>query len=269
MRQDAVLPHHGHKVRGDGHDLQVQQRFQGLEVDVVFLGIALDELEAHAAAAQVVEGIVVVLPLGVQHRHGAGKLVLREVVVANDHVDALAAGVLHLLNGLDAAVQGDKEVDAVVRGPVQAFVRDAVALVIAVGNVVFHPLGEAADEGIDQGDGRRSVHVVIAVNQDFLAFGDGLVEPFHGLVHVLHQEWVVEVVEAGPEEAAGLLESFHTALDQQLRQNPVYTELRRQPSHLFRITRRMDGPFTFRDAHSRTKLRKSIGKNKKETRRMA
>ena len=101
------------------------------------------------------------------------------------------------------------------------------------------------------------------------ALSMSLVEPFHGLVHVLHQERVVEVVQAGPEEAAGLLEGFHAALDQQLRQNPVHAELRRESSHLFRIPGFVDGPFTFRNAHSRTKLRKTIGKNKKETGRMA
>ena len=79
----------------------------------------------------------------------------------------------------------------------------------------------------------------------------------------------MEVVEAGTEETAGLLEGFHAALDQQLRENPVHAELRRQPSHLFGIPRIMDGPFPFRDAHSRTKLRKTIGKSKKEPRGIA
>ena len=79
----------------------------------------------------------------------------------------------------------------------------------------------------------------------------------------------MEVVQAGPEETTGLFEGFHAALDQQLRQNPVHTELRRQPSHLFRIPGFVDGPFAFRNAHSRTKLRKTIGKSKKETCRIA
>ena len=65
------------------------------------------------------------------------KLMSSESVIPSNHLILcpLAPRILDLFDGLDAAVQGDEEVDAVVGGPVQALVRDAVALVVPVGNV--------------------------------------------------------------------------------------------------------------------------------------
>ena len=68
MRQDAVLPHHGHEVGRDTDNEIVQQRDQGLERYAETLGICLDEFEAHSATRKVVERIMAVLPLGIEHR---------------------------------------------------------------------------------------------------------------------------------------------------------------------------------------------------------
>ena len=245
VRQHAVLPHHGHEVGGDADHQQVQQRDQGLEGDAEPLGIGLHELEAHATPGQVVEGIVAVLALGVQHRHGGGQRLAREMVVADDDLQPLAAGVLHLVDGLDAAVQGDDEPETAVGGPVDALVGHAVALVVAVGDVEVDLVGEALDERVDERDGRRAVHVVVAVDEDLLAGSDGAVQPLHGHVHVLHQERIVQRIQARAEEGARLLEGLDAALDKQFGQHLVDADLRGKPLDLGGIGRLLQDPLAF------------------------
>ena len=84
--------------------------------------------------------------------------------------------------------------------------------------------------------------------------GDGLMQPLHGFVHVGHEERVVQVLQAGAEKTAGLIEGLHAALHQQIGQNPVDTEFRRQLRRFLRVGRRLEDPLSFRNAHSPTKL---------------
>ena len=59
----------------------------------------------------------------------------------------------------------------------------------------------------------------------------------------------MQVLQAGPEKGAGLVERLHAALDKQVCQNPVYPEFRREPADLFRVGRRFHGPFALNGAH--------------------
>ena len=111
-------------------------------------------------------GIGLPLEFGVEDSHGVGQLVVGHVVVADDEVDAFALGVCNLLHGLDAAIEGDDERDAVLGGIVDTLVGDAVTLVVAVGDVVVEPRVEILQELVYQRYGRRSVHVVIAINHN-------------------------------------------------------------------------------------------------------
>ena len=245
MGEDAVLADHRHEVGGNADHQQVQQRDQALEGDAELLRVGLHQLESHAAARQVVEGIMAVFALGVQHRHGRREGLFRQMVVADDDLDPLAAGIFHLVDGLDAAVERDDQAETAVGRPVDALVGHAVALVVAVGNVEIDLVGETRDEGIDQRDGRRAVHVIIAIDQDLLPGGDRAVQALHGLVHVLHQEGVVQGVQRGAEEGAGLLEGLDAPLDEEFGQHPVDADLRREPLDLRGVGRFFEDPLTF------------------------
>jgi hypothetical protein len=59
----------------------------------------------------------------------------------------------------------------------------------------------------------------------------------------------VEVFQAGAEETAGLLKGLHTALNEEVCQDPVYTKLGRQLRCLFRIGSRNKTPLTFCYTH--------------------
>ena len=254
VRQDAVFAGHGHQVRGDGDHLQIQQRLQQGELQAVFLDIALGQFETHTTTAKVVEGIVAVFPLGVQDGHGAGKFVLRQVVIADDNLNALGAGIFHFVDGLDPAVQRDNQADPVVRGPVQRLVRQAVAFVVAIRNVKLYFGRELFDKGIDLCYSRGAVYVIVSVHQDFFTGSDGRVQAFHRLVHVCHEEGVMEVLQAGTEEGTGLLKGGHAALDKQRGQHPVYAELCGKLFHAFLRGSVFQGPLSVNRAHSLTKI---------------
>jgi hypothetical protein len=62
------------------------------------------QLQRHAHAGQVLEGIGAVGPMGVHHRGGGGQVALALVVVGDDHVQPDGVGVVHLVVAGDAAV---------------------------------------------------------------------------------------------------------------------------------------------------------------------
>ena len=211
--QNAVLPHQRHDVRGDAHHQQVHQRTNLLEGHVVLLGIGLNQLEAHPAARQLVEGVGAVDPLGVQYSHGLRYFVGREMVVADDEIHAFLLRIDYFFRGFDATVQRDDESYALAGRMVDSLDGYAVAFGIPVGNVERQVLvSDVAEELVDQRHGRAAVDVVVAVDHDFLMVADGLLDARDRLVHVLHQEGVMEVGQARFEELLSLLKCVYASL---------------------------------------------------------
>ena len=124
------------------------------------------------------------------------------MVVADDKVDALAQGVVHLLHGFDAAVQHDDKFDTSGRGKVNTFLGDAIALLVAVGDVVVNVGIILREELIDQGHSRTSVHIIVAIDEDALLGSEGSIESRHGHLHIVHEEGVVEVCQLRSEEVS-------------------------------------------------------------------
>ena len=109
----------------------------------MFLGVALDQLEAYSTAGKVIEGIVAILSLGVEHCHGIGKFLIRQMVVADNHIYTQTFCVVHFLDSLDAAVQCNDQGAVVIPCSIYALVGNAVAFIISIGNIIFHAVGEA------------------------------------------------------------------------------------------------------------------------------
>ena len=188
------------------------------------LEVCFHDLEADAAAAELLVGVGAVALLGVEHRHGARHLVARQVVVADDEVDATLLGVVHLLHGLDAAVEGYHQLHPRLVGVVDALVRNAVTLAFAVRHVEVYVSVQLLQVAVKQRHGRRSVDIVVAINHDSLLFAYRLVDAVHRLSHALHQEGVVDLVESRTEEFACLLKRRHTPLHEQCGDNSVYAQ---------------------------------------------
>ena len=215
--QHAVFARDGHDVGGDAHGEEVEQLIHFFDSAVALHREGGDQLEAHATARELVVRIVAVGALGVEHSHGIGDDIASAVVVADDEVDAFGVGVFDAFHGLDAAVEGDDKLEAVVSRIVDTFVGDAVAFLVAVGDIEldFLLFEEALQVSVNHRHGCRAVHVVVAVDQHLLAIVDGADDPFHGFVHVLHEEGIVELGEGRTEECFGLLVVCNSALDKQ------------------------------------------------------
>lgn len=96
---------------------------------------------------------------------------------------------------------------------VDSLERYAVSFGIPVGDVERQVLvSNLAEKLVDQRHGRAAVDVVVAVDHDFLMVADGLLDAGDRLVHVLHQEGVMEVGQARSEELLSLLKCVYASL---------------------------------------------------------
>ena len=120
-------------------------------------------------------------------------------------------------SSLNAAVECDHQFEAVVSRIVDAFVGDAIAFLVAVGDVELDLflLEEGLQVGVDHRNGCGAVHVVVSVDQHFLTLVNGANHSFYRLVHVLHEEGIVELGEGRTEESFSLLVVGNSALDKQ------------------------------------------------------
>ena len=96
---------------------------------------------------------------------------------------------------------------------------------------------------MEKSHGRGSVHIVVSIDQNFLSADDCPVKPFDRLVHILHQERVVEIVQTRPEEGTGLLEGLHSPLHEKVGKHPVDAHLCAETLDLLRISGFLYCPF--------------------------
>ena len=127
------------------------------------------------------------------------------MVVGDDHVDAALQGVVRLVDGGDAAVNGDDERDVV--GALEARDRvhvQAVALLDAVGDVRVHGHAAAAQIVREHARRRDAVDVVVAEDGHVLPPLNGGADARDGFVHVLQEHGVERALVAAAEKIARL-----------------------------------------------------------------
>ena len=171
------------------------------------------------------------------------------MVVADDHVYALALRKRGLFDRFDAAVDSDDKLHVVRGSPFDAFLRHAVALVVAVGDVEVHIGGEPAEERVEKRNGGGAVHIVVAVDQYLLAALDRTVEPVDRLVHVVQKERIVDVFEAWTEELPRLVEGLHASFHEEVGKHLVDAHLRAETLNLLRVGGFPDFPNALFVAH--------------------
>ena len=208
----------------EGHD--VGHRADGDEVAVVaqhLFAAALEraqKLIRHAHTRKPAVGILRAGALRVDDGHGVrDRLPAALVVVGDDHVDAALQGVVRLVDGGDAAVDGDDERDVV--GALKARDRvhvQAVALLDAVGDVRVHGHAAAAQIVREHARRRDAVDVVVAEDGHVLLPLDGGADARDGLVHVLQEHGVEHALVAAAEKGARLPGVVIAAQRQQHRQ---------------------------------------------------
>ena len=145
------------------------------------------------------------------------------MVVANDVVDTLLFGIGHLFGRFDAAIERDHKAHSLACGVVYTLDRHAITLVITVGNIEPQVVvSQPSEEGVDQRYGRRSVHIVVAINHNLLTVFDGTFDSLHSAIHILHQERIVQLFELRVEESVCFLNGVYASLYKQVRQHRGY-----------------------------------------------
>ena len=140
---------------------------------------------------------------GIQHGHRHRQLVVRLVVVGDDQVDAELARPPRRFDAADAAVDGNDQRDAVGVQPLDGRRLQAVAVAQPLGNEMDDVAAEHLERATED-DGRRdAVDVVVAVNGDPLAAGDGLLEPLDRRRHAGQLERIVQVIQRRVKEPPG------------------------------------------------------------------
>ena len=103
------------------------------------------------------------------------------MVIADNHINALAISVCHFLHRLDTAVQCDNQSAPLLRSIIYSLLRNTVTLGITIRNIIIYyilALGSLVlnlliQEPIHQCHRSRAIHIVIAVDKNFLALRYG------------------------------------------------------------------------------------------------
>ena len=96
---------------------------------------------------------------------------------------------------------------------------------------------------MEQGHRSGPIHVIVSIDKNLLAGADCFVKPFRSLVHILHQERVVELVQTWPEEGTGLLEGLNAPLHKQVGEHSVNAHLCAEALDLLRVSGFLYIPF--------------------------
>ena len=133
---------------------------------------------------------------GIQHRQrGRYAVVFGQVMVGDDQVHTETLRGFGGGEGANAGVHADDERHSGGGGALDHVVLHAVAFADAVRHVEVGAAAAQLDRGFQNDDGGGAVHVVVAVDEDLLAVGDGAAQALGGLVHAEHQVRRVQVIE--------------------------------------------------------------------------
>jgi hypothetical protein len=202
----AVFARERHHVgyRGDGD--QLQQRCRNA-LDFGRRPIEprhqrLRQLECHARPAQILLRVGAVRPIGVEHRQRPRQDGFGQMMIGDDHVDAQLPGPLHHGGGANSGIHADDQPDTLGGGLLHHISAHAVAIFQPVRDVIAGaPAGQLDD--LEQEDDREcAIHVVVAVDQDFLVVANGGQQAVNGRLYVSQQRGGMKVGEGGRKKSA-------------------------------------------------------------------
>ena len=154
------------------------------------------------------------------------------MVVGDDEVEAEAARGFSFSECAHAGVDGDDDANAFGVGGFEHARLHAVAVAQAMRNMKADEAAEHFDGGFEQDDGDGAVDVVVAIEQDRLARGDGSFDALDGGGHAEHEKGIVEVGRFGIQEGEGFGGRGDAARDEQLSENEWQTRFAGERSGL-------------------------------------
>ena len=212
VRQDPILVPQLHQIGGAADGDQVDEIVETSLVRSVAHGKGLHELEAHPASGELLEWVSRVGSLRIEQRHAIGSLTSRQVVVADDDVDAQLGCLLDHQYLFRPAVERDQQGTAALLGEVQCLVRDPAPLRVAVRYVKLEQRRDLSQVLVYQRHGGRPVDIVVAVDQYPLLITDRLIDPPDCCVHILHEEGIVQLAQPRLKEVLRLIDAPHPPL---------------------------------------------------------
>ena len=195
ISQDAVLVCYRYNICRDSYCYKVEQWDELRERYAIVLGEGLHELEADTTTTEMLEGVGVILALGIEDGHCRRHHLVGHMMIADNKVDALFLGIGYLLDGLDTAIEDNDQFNTSLLSIVYSFLTYAISLFITVGDIVFNVRIEPLQEFVHQRNSCASIYIVVAVHHDTLFASHCVIQTIHGHVHILHQEGINEVVE--------------------------------------------------------------------------
>ena len=127
-------------------------------------GKRLGQFIPYTTSAKFFIRVAAVGPLGVENGEGFGELVSGAVVIANDDVDALLFGILHLFQGFDPAIQGNDQGKTIVLCKVNSPHRQAIPFFVTVRDVGGDLPSATEQKGIHQGYSGGSINVIVPID---------------------------------------------------------------------------------------------------------
>ena len=178
----------------------------------------LEKLERNADAAEVLVRIHIIFAMRVHDGAGGRQCIARQMVVGHDDVE-LSLQARHVLDRRNATVNGNEQ-RRCFRNLFERRTVEAIAFAEAVRDVDVGIGAERTQAGAEQCRRRHAVDVVVAIDRDMLAALDGLRDAGDGLLHVLHEERVIEVLQMlGVEEALRVVDRPQAAVPEQPREH--------------------------------------------------
>ena len=199
----AVFVDHGHDVGGNADSNKIEHALEFGGGNAVADREGLHEFVAYAAARQVGARIGRIFELWVENGYSRRKLVVGDVVVADNEIDATLGCVADLVDGFDAAVENYDQFHTLLGHIIDAFARNAVAFVVACGDIEIELGVEILKIAVYERYGSGAVDIVVAVDHDFFFRTHSPVEAFDGFVHIVHEERIVKVAEGWVKELIG------------------------------------------------------------------
>ena len=166
-------------------------------------------------------------------------------MVADDDVDAEGPCVFHLVDGGDAAVDGDEERSAEFFSAVDPHRRDPVSFLHAVGDMEHRFKAELAEILVQHRGAVRAVDIVVAEDKDALFGLQGREHAIDGEGHAVHKKRVVHVAPLGPEKLLCGVIGLDTPVHQDARNRFGYIDFLGELLDASRSGRRGNRPTVF------------------------
>ena len=224
MDDGSVLTMQRHNIRHSSQCCHIRRTADLRHIPAEAAGKRRHRLERQPGAAEVTEGIGLILPPGIYYCIGRRKRGPGLVVVGDQHIHA------QLIGSLDAV----KSNDAVIDGQYNPGLRPALHnLFHAVGAhakpvhepvvcVEFNIAAHAPKIFNHDGAATDAIHIIIVINDDFLMAIQSSAQPFHQLVHIFQPNSLNHGGEVGEEK----VRDFSCCLKATVRQNLQNQRLR-------------------------------------------